>query len=954
MSHLPIDGWREWRRVCDVVVKAKDPNTGRGAPLKLVRLHPPTLDNLRQALHAGPTRPAYSMVHIIGYIPADGLLRIEQENGREAPVTPEALVEAFRDAGVQMVLLNICTGREYAESLIKAGVVQAVVTTCEAISDPEATLLSGEIYRRLAFEVSIGKALAFAQKSIVQAYRQRRLPPLDSQIDRDERTLERYGRQRAANIILCGDPDVRLPLLPLSEAAAEPNFDLSEPPNNLSYPDDIFIGRGKELVQISDWMDERKYRPIALTGIGGIGKSSLALAAALRNSWRFEGIIYLTAKDKVGPRALTLDDVCREVDAALNLGATLINLSTPEEKRRRVAKVLNTHRCLLVLDNLEVLTEQETKELADFLQRLDPRSGTVVLLTLRPEHFPPLVDQIKSDLDRLPVESLDPPDAVALLYELLKLPVEGVPDEKVAALEELAKAAHCHPLLLRFAAAALKQPEDDWNGVLLRLSTLRGDDLQEQVEDMIGKMCDDLIRRKPDALRLIQTLLVFSGGATKESLRYVWLGREVDADSLDAESLENTCRVARRAALLDFKDGRYDLHPLVRQYLGRFRPPDLMQREEWARRHTAYFLNYARRLHQDYDALERERLNLSAAMDWAEQAGEARNVVEFARHLFDFLWVRGYWRVGQERMNQSVTAAQQLGDRSGEALLLHELGVLCRVEGDWEEARRCFDQSLALEENLGDDFGKARTLHKLGVLSKEQGDYAEARRYFEDSLALDLDDKRGKARTLHHIGVLCMEQGDYMEARRCLDQSLALEVELGDDRRRVRTLSELGALYRLEGNHNEARGRFDQALALEETLGDKRGKAKTLNDLGVWFREQRNYGQARNSFKESLALFGEMGDKPGKAATLHNWAILERFEEKMDAAEDLHRQSLALANEVGSPFWQAHNLYGLGLCVQARGQCTEESRRLFAEALAIAERLGIFLAEEVQVALARL
>ncbi|MBI1926161.1 hypothetical protein HYR99_18155 [Candidatus Poribacteria bacterium] len=533
LSHQPIDGWREWRRACEAVTNAKDPRTNRGAPLRLVRLHPPTLTNLREKCHAGRTHPAYPMVHLIGYVPGDRLLRMEQENGREEVVTPEDLASAFRDAGVQIVLLNICSGFEFASALVEQAGVQTVVTTHCAISDPEAILLVQKIYPRLAFGDSIGDALDFAKASIVEAYRQGDLPPLDN-VDRDRRNLEQYGQQRAANIVLCGDANVRLQLPPSSEAAAEPEFDLSEPPNNLSHFDDIFIGRGVELVRISDWMDEHHFRTIALTGIGGIGKSSLAIATARRNCWRFHGVIYLTAKNTAGHyQSLSPDDVCRQVEVVLELDSPS---SPPSQKDRykRVKEVLNAHPYLLILDNLEVLTEKQSTELAGFLQLLDPRSGTVVLLTLRPEHFRPLVDKMKSEFYPLSVESLDSLDAVVLLYELLKLPVErepttdewdvwekvpsrpvmprdqarlewladraDVPDDKVAALEELAEAAHRHPLLLRFATANLKEPAYDWDGVLRRLRGLKGDDLKEKVEDMIGKMCDDLARRRPGAL----------------------------------------------------------------------------------------------------------------------------------------------------------------------------------------------------------------------------------------------------------------------------------------------------------------------------------------------------------------------------------------------------------------------------------------------------------------------
>ena len=87
-AHPNIDGRSECRRVQDAVEKIKDHRTGRGVPFKLVHLRPPTLANLRATLQTGRVHPAYAMVHLIGCVPADGLLRMEKENGREEKVSP--------------------------------------------------------------------------------------------------------------------------------------------------------------------------------------------------------------------------------------------------------------------------------------------------------------------------------------------------------------------------------------------------------------------------------------------------------------------------------------------------------------------------------------------------------------------------------------------------------------------------------------------------------------------------------------------------------------------------------------------------------------------------------------------------------------------------------------------------------------------------------------------------
>lgn len=342
-SHPAIDGWKEWRRVREVVEEVAGSHfTPACLPLRLVRLHPPTLSKLRESLHYVSNGPAYSMVHIISYALDDGCLRMEKGNGREELLCPEELASAFRGSGVELVLLNVCRGRRLASALIRTGEVGSVITPRTFLSDPEATLLAREIYLRLSLGDTLDQALAWARESIISAYRGGRFERLK---DQPRLALAQYARYRAENIVLHGDRKLRW-LLPLAiPERAEPVFDLSEPPANLPHRDDMFVGRGKELVQIGDWMGEAQFRGIALTGIGGIGKSSLAATAALRNSWRFRGLIYVSAKDPLKANHSFVDEVCRQLEAVLGLEGSLSNLPTSESRQQRAVEILNERRC---------------------------------------------------------------------------------------------------------------------------------------------------------------------------------------------------------------------------------------------------------------------------------------------------------------------------------------------------------------------------------------------------------------------------------------------------------------------------------------------------------------------------------------------------------------------------------------------------------------------------------
>jgi tetratricopeptide (TPR) repeat protein len=80
--------------------------------------------------------------------------------------------------------------------------------------------------------------------------------------------------------------------------------------------------------------------------------------------------------------------------------------------------------------------------------------------------------------------------------------------------------------------------------------------------------------------------------------------------------------------------------------------------------------------------------------------------------------------------------AKRLGDQSGIASTLHELGSLAQSQGEIEEARRLYNESLEIAKRLGDQSGIAITLHQLGMLAEVENNKVEAVRLFREALGI--------------------------------------------------------------------------------------------------------------------------------------------------------------------------------------------------------------------------
>ncbi len=158
--------------------------------------------------------------------------------------------------------------------------------------------------------------------------------------------------------------------MPPSSAAEEALPASSAQVSALPHPATLLVGRERELEDVRGLLERADVRLVTLTGIGGVGKTRLAVEAAREASERFpEGAAF------VGLASLS--------DPALVVPTVLRLLGVPEAEGRApkeaLVEYLRDKRFLLVLDNLEHLLEaaSEVAALVDACPRL------VVMVTSR-------------------------------------------------------------------------------------------------------------------------------------------------------------------------------------------------------------------------------------------------------------------------------------------------------------------------------------------------------------------------------------------------------------------------------------------------------------------------------------------------------------------------------------------------------------------------------------------
>lgn len=789
---VPLDLWAEWRRLEEAIRNAWDVVRGQGTPWAVVRLNPPTRAALADALAAGALESAYQVVHFSGHGAPNGL-DLEDDLGRTNFVTDDELVDLFRDRSVRLIVLNACKTEAIARRLHEEAGVSALIATTDSLRDDEAHLLTARLYAWLARGRSVAEAFVQALSALCHAYERGELPiPPDQAAN-----PKAYIAARLAVPILLGDAQLTLP--PVEERAKEPFITLAEPPSRGMELRLIggFVGRGPELVQIARWLRDRPSPVIALSGLGGIGKSALAAMAALRGLWRFQAVVALSARDNPHLRP---DDLVPPLEGLLGKSGELASAPTEAERLALVVAALNKVPTLLVLDNLEDLTETATRTWADFLGHLDPRCGSVALLTLRPAVKHPLTDL--AGPAHLPLERLAEPDALRLLADGLadrtlwdKVPsldeltmsqrqrletmahrayLTKLPLGYLAALDDLAGRAGCHPLMLRLALGDLRYPYVDWAKALTNVSDLRGRDQEAQAEETVGQMVDDLARAAPEAVVLLQALLVFQGGATYEALRMV------AAPDADEAAFDDHLRAALDSSLLEGRGSvvaaRYDVHPFTRTYLKRQRAPAPAMLMELRRRHAMYFAEWAQYYQYDKERIVGELSNLKIACTFLPNAGGSfdESLVGLAFTLRPALEDSGYWGDLASILEAAQQACARMGDNAKRAKLIAILAQMYTNQSAYESALHWAQKAVDLAQQIGELGTLAEAHLRMGWVCLYLAKFTEALEHLQQCkvLAKQTEQLRLLVDSLHFMGRVYAEKGDFEQALSCFRAEL--------------------------------------------------------------------------------------------------------------------------------------------------------------------------------------
>jgi predicted ATPase/transcriptional regulator with XRE-family HTH domain len=604
------------------------------------------------------------------------------------------------------------------------------------------------------------------------------------------------------------------------------------------------IGREPELATLKELLCDPQCRLLTLVGPGGIGKTRLAVEAASTQQERHaDGVHFVPLAALTSPQFI--------VPAIANALGLLNHL--------------RDRSLLLLLDNFEHLLEA-----SGFLAELLQQAPGVKLLVTSRERLN-LQGEWLFDLQGLPVP---PPEQVdwAEEYSAVELFVHSARRAQASfvlkAEDRLAVSRICQlvegmPLAIELAAAWVRilTCEEIASEIRRSLDFLATDahDVPERHHSLRGVFDHSWNLLSASERSTLCRLTVFEGGFTREA-----------AEQIAGASLRSLSALASKSLLHRSKNGRYDLHEVVRQY-ALSRLADDPQSEAIREQHASFYLALLRDREQGLrGAGQRETLrelteeigNVHAAWDWAVKRS---SFVQLGQALRCFAWLyemRGWYGEGIRQIELVVEALQaQSKDEEQQAVLGHALaqqGLLLFRRGQFKQALALLEQSLAVLRPIGNRALLLDPLVFSGVVLFLFGEASRSQVLLEECLAhaRAVDDLWFAAYALFNLGYIASLRGLYAEAYDQMGAGLALWRRLGDSRSTALGLNYISPTAIKLGRHHEARSFLQESLLLCTEVGDRWGMGTAYRHLGLLALAQGDLVQAQAHLRKSMELFG--------------------------------------------------------------------------------------------------
>jgi predicted ATPase/DNA-binding CsgD family transcriptional regulator len=598
-----------------------------------------------------------------------------------------------------------------------------------------------------------------------------------------------------------------------------------------------FVGRRNELADLRRQLGE--FRMLTLTGMGGVGKTRLALRLSDMSDRAFPHGVWLVELAALQDSSL----VAQRIASVFSL-----RVESSEGSLDRLVEFLAPRQVLIVLDNCEHLLDgcgavvetllracPQLRLVATSRQPLGVPGERVIMVT--PLRVPAADQQITSP------GAMSQYDAVSLFVDRATAvaPGFGLTTENLGAVAGLLARLDGIPLAIELAAA--------------RVRVLTPQQIIDCLDDGY-QVLRSVSRTALPHRRSLRALIDWSFDLSTAEERTLWAQLSVFPNDFDLEAAAKICSVegdepinvleavaglVDKSILTSDTSGetvRYRLPETLREY-GAARLADSRNAEDTRVRHCEYYGQLARTAWREWFGprqlvwsrwMDTEYGNLAAALDVSMSNAAPTDAGLSVLPALAIHWlISGSLDEGRRFIDRALTVETALS--RSRALMLDLSAWLAINQGDFERAKSAAHEARELAAVTHDAQTLGHANQMLGTDRLAANDIEAAQRHFDD--ALEASGRTGivAAAAFRGLAAVARKRDDPQLQAECLLQSAAISVRSGESWDHAATLWSWALLEWEQGKVGAARDRAAASLRLKHQFGDRVGIAQSIEIL---------------------------------------------------------------------------------------------------------------------------